>query len=533
MKKELNRLIQFLESKDHLIDKLNLTDEQKAELKDFFRAHPNFENKIDWNNKSLQYKDFEDVLNLEGNTKSSQKKYGLSGKAQIEDLVEGTDYDIVAEDDDFVLYYIKTFKGSEVLAKPTTPPEGVTGKWCIAGKNYSPGTRDQHWKKYHEDKILFFFYFLKKEKKKYALAYHTTLSGVRRNHKVRRLIKAFDENDYQVNLVWMGSEDLPPELKTLDKAIDLIDKFMRFPDEKLFDKLSPTMPELVKSLAEGKEFESFCDFDYFGQVQVRLLPRQDISYPFDLRLDDAQTKFRDMIKELTFPREVILPDRETNEPDSFPIRVIAPAAFKKCKNLQTIYNFDTVKIIKDHAFYECKSLTWLSFIGITEIGTYAFAHSGLIQINLSNSQLKLETGAFYECENLKSVRLPWSLSGIPRITFGNCVNLKTVKINHMDNGPMKKAAPYKGSVGPHAFEICHKLETVELPYGITDIEEYAFYRCSRLQTLTVPSTFKKIQPNAFEFCPPFKFIIGGRKREIYGLEHLPQGTEIIWDKTVE
>ena len=37
----------FFEDKDRLIDKLDLTDDQKSELKAFFKKHPNYENKID------------------------------------------------------------------------------------------------------------------------------------------------------------------------------------------------------------------------------------------------------------------------------------------------------------------------------------------------------------------------------------------------------------------------------------------------------------------------------------------------------
>ena len=78
-------------------------------------------------------------------------------------MVEGTDYLIIAEKDKgyyhTIIYYPLTFKASEVLAKPTTPPVGIKGSWCIAGRNYSPGTRDQHWNQYTNDGTDFFFVF--------------------------------------------------------------------------------------------------------------------------------------------------------------------------------------------------------------------------------------------------------------------------------------------------------------------------------------------------------------------------------------
>lgn len=158
-KNYIQNLVRILESKDHLIDKLDLTDDQKAEIIAFFKKHPNFESKIDWNRKDLTYDDFKELLATEGTTRNQIKKYGISGQAQIEDLVEGKDYEIVVQDPKVTIYHVKTFKASEVLAKPTTPPLGVTGRWCIAGRNYSPGTRDQHWLKYKRKHIEFFFVF--------------------------------------------------------------------------------------------------------------------------------------------------------------------------------------------------------------------------------------------------------------------------------------------------------------------------------------------------------------------------------------
>ena len=154
----------FFEAKDHLINKLDLTPEQKEQLIQFFKKHPNYEGKIDWNRKDLKWDDFQELLSLEGTSRNSIKKYGKSGKAQIEDLEEGRDYNILYEDDDITCYEVLTFKGSEVLAKPSTAPEGVTGGWCIAGRNYSPGTGDQHWKRYTSEGKRFVFLFTRKEK---------------------------------------------------------------------------------------------------------------------------------------------------------------------------------------------------------------------------------------------------------------------------------------------------------------------------------------------------------------------------------
>ena len=52
----------MLEKKDRIINKMNLTDEQKRIAIDFFTKHPNYESEIDWNSKDLAWDDFEEVI---------------------------------------------------------------------------------------------------------------------------------------------------------------------------------------------------------------------------------------------------------------------------------------------------------------------------------------------------------------------------------------------------------------------------------------------------------------------------------------
>lgn len=157
----------FLENKDRLIDKLDLTDEQKDQLKSYFKKYPTSESKIDWNRKDLKWEDFSDLFASEGKSKSQAKKKGISG------LKEGIDYLYLGHEDGeygkYTVYYPMTFLASETLANPKVEPLGVTGKWCIAGGNYGPGNEDKYWRQYTEEKNYDFF-FIFTDKHKYAIA---------------------------------------------------------------------------------------------------------------------------------------------------------------------------------------------------------------------------------------------------------------------------------------------------------------------------------------------------------------------------
>ena len=163
------------EKKGHLIRRNpNLTDEQKQEIIELLTKHPSYENKIDWNkSSSLTYEDFLSVL-----------RPLYINDLDPRGLVEGEDYDILYESDDEVLYIVRTYNASKILASNSVEPELWTKipSWCGEAEktdeahafghfdsehgNMKPGakwcismqTSDLHWNQYSTD-FYFFFWF--------------------------------------------------------------------------------------------------------------------------------------------------------------------------------------------------------------------------------------------------------------------------------------------------------------------------------------------------------------------------------------
>lgn len=190
----------LFENKDRLIDKLNLTDDQKARLKAYFKKYPTSESKIDWNRKDLKWEDFLPLLQNEGKSKSQAKKKGISG------LKEGEDYEVIWTGESggipVTIYYPLSFLGSETLANPKVEPLGVTGKWCIAGGSYGPDNDDQYFRSYVRSNYDFFFIFTVTEK--YAVARKTN------EHGVHTSLIYFDSDD----------EEFEPERDVVIKGAD-------------------------------------------------------------------------------------------------------------------------------------------------------------------------------------------------------------------------------------------------------------------------------------------------------------------------
>lgn len=161
------------ESKDRLIDKLALTGEQKQTLKDFFKRHPSYENRIDWNNKNLTWEDFQGVLNILSKSETKRQIRSKTTKG-LESLVAGRDYEVVDQQGTCTLYKVLTYEAMCIIASndvapqlmskipswaqrpenewydwwtsditPSSEPEAPGAHWCIAMKKTKA-----HWTEY-------------------------------------------------------------------------------------------------------------------------------------------------------------------------------------------------------------------------------------------------------------------------------------------------------------------------------------------------------------------------------------------------
>ena len=134
--------------------------------------------------------------------------------------------------------------------------------------------------------------------------------------------------------------------------------------------------------------------------------------------------------------------------------------------------YTTDDAIGSYAFYECSELKSLKLpSGVTEIGSCAFKYcSRLTSLSLPSGVTEIGSCAFEDCIGLTSLTLPSSVTEI-----GSC-----------------------------AFEGCRGLSSLTIPPGVTKIGLYAFKGCSRLTSLTIHSDVTEIGSFAFEGCTGLK-----------------------------
>ena len=141
---------------------------------------------------------------------------------------------------------------------------------------------------------------------------------------------------------------------------------------------------------------------------------------------------------------------EVNIPNT--VIEIGSESFLGCSNITHINLPSSLKILGNRAFYSCPILTDVTFNG-----------------NLLES---IEQLTFYNCTNLKNIKLPNSLRSIQNSAFKGCTNLPSISIP--DNVTL---------IEDHAFEDCSNLKYLTVGKSVNSISEFSFRRCNGLKTL--------------------------------------------------
>lgn len=148
-------IIRLYESKENIIKRTNMTDEQKAEVIEFFKKHREQEQNIsgdEWNKPSeLTYERFKQVIDAFNNRKTKSKANKVANKQGIEGIIEGIDYIDLGEHIDAVLgtfhaYVPLSWLGAKTIEGKTVLPVGISkdsASWCIGWTS-----SDQYWEKY-------------------------------------------------------------------------------------------------------------------------------------------------------------------------------------------------------------------------------------------------------------------------------------------------------------------------------------------------------------------------------------------------
>ena len=216
---------------------------------------------------------------------------------------------------------------------------------------------------------------------------------------------------------------------------------------------------------------------------------------------------------------------------------------------------DTVQKISDNAFYNCSSITGISFgenSELNQIGANSFAYcAGITEMVIPDGVTEIGTYAFRNCTSLTSVTLPRELAEFDNAIFTGCTSLNNINVSAGNEkyqskdgvvfdadgttlfyySSSRKAESYTvpagvTEIGAKAFYQNTYLKEVILPDGLSVINHTAFRGCTALEKINIPNTVTLIDDAAFYGCSALKtveFEEGGTLPLVIGSEKNPTG----------
>ena len=150
---------------------------------------------------------------------------------------------------------------------------------------------------------------------------------------------------------------------------------------------------------------------------------------------------------------------------------IGQSAFLCCRALTDIEIPSSVKEIGINAFGECDALIQTEN-GVSYVDNWVIGcDTSVTKLTLRENTVGVGDAAFLDCYNLKSLKIPSSVTSIGDHAFYCCYNLSSVTFE--ENSQLE-------SIGYCAFFYCYNLTSIEIPSGVTSIGERAFEICPKL-----------------------------------------------------
>lgn len=124
---------------------------------------------------------------------------------------------------------------------------------------------------------------------------------------------------------------------------------------------------------------------------------------------------------------------------------------------------------------------------VTSILGEAFLKGSFKKMTLPDSITEIGKYAFDMCNNLETVNIPAGLTELNQL-FWFCTKLDNVTV------------PSNIKVIRETFFGCGSLKKITISEGVEKLEDYAFRNCSVLESITIPCSVTTISSNCFEDC---------------------------------
>ena len=178
------------------------------------------------------------------------------------------------------------------------------------------------------------------------------------------------------------------------------------------------------------------------------------------------------------------------------VRKIEHSAFRGCNNLSNIIVHSEISEIGGYAFSYCPNLNNVIINAKMEIiPDGLFRGSGIYEFVIPAETKKIGMASFADCKRLQKVDIPENVTEIDAFAFENDESLKNVTINANIQ-----------AIEQGTFRGCSSLKEIIIPEGVKSIGTEAFKDCTSLETIRLPYSIEKLEDAVFDGCTNLKRI---------------------------
>ena len=170
--------------------------------------------------------------------------------------------------------------------------------------------------------------------------------------------------------------------------------------------------------------------------------------------------------------------------------------------IPSLYNNYLVTEIVDHGFENCHALRLVEMPStIITIGDYAFAGCGLLQsVTIPSSTRNIGYYVFHGCNSLTSISIEignsrFSTDGKSLLSLVGDTFVQYCTVSQSDYTIPSTVK----LIDIRAFSGC-QLQTIIIPDGVNEINEYAFSDCSGIETIHIPFSVSVLETGVFSEC---------------------------------
>lgn len=216
----------------------------------------------------------------------------------------------------------------------------------------------------------------------------------------------------------------------------------------------------------------------------------------------------------TINGELNIPSQVTHNGTTYPVIAIDCNAFFGCNGMTSVVIPESVMYIYWNAFSHCENLTNIqlpSNLRSIDWGVFSYCTS-LTSITIPasvtnifyNGQVGIHDGPFFRCDNLESIVIEDGNEFYD--SRDNCNAIIETATNKLIYGCKGSTIPASVIVGKNAFRES-TITSINIPEGVTTIEELAFNCCTSLKTVNLPASLTTIGDNAFNYCSAMESIV--------------------------